>query len=292
MSYKQAKWLILIIPTLTIGLWEYVRHAYLLPYISMDLGNWLSPVIVFFITMTFLVKLFSIMEGIQEELKKERAVKAALEERERIARELHDGIAQSLFLLAVKVEQMERANECLKKENGHPFQEIKKTVHQVNEYVRQAIANLRYPANASVLPWMESMQNLTREFQEETGINIMLEWFLPEKILTVKEKIELYSSIREGLINIRKHARAKNVWIISKEEDRGWLIMVRDDGKGFDGDPFSYKNRFGLQIMRRRALEMNWELQLQREKNHTILLIRKRRKVNKEIDVGNSSNME
>jgi two-component system nitrate/nitrite sensor histidine kinase NarQ len=68
--------------------------------------------------------------------------------------------------------------------------------------------------------------------------------------------------------------------------------MVRDDGKGFDGDPFSYKNRFGLQIMRRRALEMNWELQLQREKNHTILLIRKRRKVNKEIDVGNSSNME
>ncbi|MEX2103784.1 MAG: sensor histidine kinase, partial [Bacilli bacterium] len=57
MSYRQIKWLILIIPTLTIGLWEYVRHQFLLPYISMELGNWLAPVIVFVVTITFLLKL-------------------------------------------------------------------------------------------------------------------------------------------------------------------------------------------------------------------------------------------
>ena len=58
MSYKQMKWLILIIPTLTIGIWEYVRHEFLLPYISMDLGNLLAPVIVFWFPYCFLPSYF------------------------------------------------------------------------------------------------------------------------------------------------------------------------------------------------------------------------------------------
>lgn len=68
MSYKQMKWLILIIPTLTIGIWEYVRHEFLLPYISMDLGNWLAPVIVFLVSILFLTQLFSLIERNQAEL--------------------------------------------------------------------------------------------------------------------------------------------------------------------------------------------------------------------------------
>lgn len=44
MTYKQIKRLILILPTITIGVWEYVRHQFLLPYISMEAGNWLTPV--------------------------------------------------------------------------------------------------------------------------------------------------------------------------------------------------------------------------------------------------------
>lgn len=101
MSYKQIKWLILIIPTLTIGLWEYVRHEFLLPYISMELGNVLAPIIVFLVTILFLTQLFDILERNQKELERAKALQAALEEREKIARELHDGIAQSLFLINV-----------------------------------------------------------------------------------------------------------------------------------------------------------------------------------------------
>jgi len=100
-SYKQIKWLILIIPTLTIGLWEYVRHDFLLPYISMELGNVLAPIIVFLVTILFLTQLFDILERNQKELERAKALQAALEEREKIARELHDGIAQSLFLINV-----------------------------------------------------------------------------------------------------------------------------------------------------------------------------------------------
>ena len=99
MTYKQLKWFILLIPTVTVGVWEYVRHEYLLPYISMEVGNWLTPVIVLFVTFTLLTRFFKKLETIQEELRIERAEKAVLEERERIASNLHDGMAQSLFLL-------------------------------------------------------------------------------------------------------------------------------------------------------------------------------------------------
>lgn len=51
MSYKWLKWLILWIPTVAIGLWEYLRHTLLLPFISMELGNLHAPVFVFLITI-------------------------------------------------------------------------------------------------------------------------------------------------------------------------------------------------------------------------------------------------
>src|SRR5690606_27321937 len=99
---------ILTIPTLTIGVWEFVRHEYLLPYISMEMGNVLAPVVVFLVTMVFLTQLFRMIERHQEELNQIRALQAVLEERERIARELHDGIAQSLFFLSAQISKMEK----------------------------------------------------------------------------------------------------------------------------------------------------------------------------------------
>ncbi|WP_442435751.1 histidine kinase [Paenibacillus peoriae] len=68
----------------------------------MDLGNWLTPVLVYVVSITLLTQLFRILEKIQKELEIERSEKAVLEAREQLARELHDGIAQSLFLLSVK----------------------------------------------------------------------------------------------------------------------------------------------------------------------------------------------
>lgn len=271
MTYRQIKWLILIIPTLTIGLWEYVRHQFLLPYISMELGNWLSPFLVFLVTITFLIKLFSILEGIQEELNKERSAKGVLLEREKIARELHDGIAQSLFLLSVKIDKLEKGNESLTKKTD-TLQSTRKTVHQVNEYVRQAIANLRHPLKLDMLPWMESIHQLNADFKNETGISVAMNWTLEEDQLTTKEKVELYACIREALLNIRKHAEARRVWIMCKGNKSAWECIVEDDGKGFVKDPsFFHEGRFGTLILRERAEEMSWKLKFDRQDDKTRL---------------------
>jgi len=152
-SYKQIKWLILIIPTLTIGLWEYVRHEFLLPYISMELGNVLAPIIVFLVTILFLTQLFDILERNQKELERAKALQAALEEREKIARELHDGIAQSLFLINVQVDRIAQSGQT----DDELIRKLKQNVHHANAYVRQAIANLREPAESDRIPWMQSV---------------------------------------------------------------------------------------------------------------------------------------
>jgi nitrate/nitrite-specific signal transduction histidine kinase len=274
MSYKQIKWLILIIPTLTLTAWEYTRHHLFLDHISMELGNWLSPLIELAVSITFLLKLFSMLEATQEELHRERSRQVASKEREKLARELHDGIAQSLFLMSVKMDQLEQGQQD--EVQAERTKGLRKTVHQVNEYVRQAISNLRYPTDPDTLSWMQFLESMVNEFTSETGIEASWNWQLPEERLSAKEKIELYASIREALLNVRKHANAQKVWIQSNEHSgNSWSCIVEDDGVGIEGDPFRHQDRYGLKIMNERAVEMGWVLQIQRDHGKTKVEIRK-----------------
>ncbi|OWA37773.1 two-component sensor histidine kinase [Saccharibacillus sp. O16] len=146
MSDKQIKWLILFMPTVVVGLWEYVRHQFLMPVLSMNAGNILTPILVFLVSITLLRRLFERLERMQRELEQSRAARANLEAREELARELHDGIAQSLFLLSVKTDRMER--RAAEAGLGGELDAVRRTVHEVDRYVRQALANLREPAGA------------------------------------------------------------------------------------------------------------------------------------------------
>jgi two-component system nitrate/nitrite sensor histidine kinase NarQ len=271
LSYKQIKWLILTIPTLTIGLWEYVRHEFLLPYISMELGNWLAPIIVFLVTMLFLTQLFSMIEHNQEELNVSRGLQAALEEREKIARELHDGIAQSLFLLNVQVDRIERTQNT----EGIPYQEFKESIHRTHAYVRDAISNLRYPADAMSIPWMQGLKSLIDELHQETELQFAINWQIPEDILSRKEKLELLASIRESLLNIHKHADARQVIIEASLTPWGWQCSVTDDGIGFNTNHIAEGNRYGIRMIRDRALMMGWIFALERQDDKTVVTIRK-----------------
>ncbi|WP_413372086.1 sensor histidine kinase [Paenibacillus taichungensis] len=272
MSYKQIKWMILLIPTLTVGLWEYVRHQFLLPYISMDLGNWLTPVIVYVVSITLLTRLFLMLERIQEELEHEREAKAALESREKMAKELHDGIAQSLFLLSVKVGRLEE--QAKQDQQLDDVYSIKKTVHEVNRYVRQAIADLRYDPNANYALAMNESATLlgqVRRIAKDIPVRIELDWSIPDDAFTDKEKVELLACIREALFNIQKHASASQGWIQGNGHKKCWNITIRDNGIGFEMNPFERKDRYGLKIMRERMNELNFNMQFRREQQLTVV---------------------
>ncbi|MFC4099533.1 sensor histidine kinase [Paenibacillus xanthanilyticus] len=263
MRYKRIKWLILWIPTATIALWEYVRHAFLLPYISMDLGNLLAPVIVLVVTLTLVRGLMRMLEEAHESLQRERAVKAALVEREQLARELHDGISQSLFLLAVKLDRLERETE-----GGAAAQtavQLRGTVRRVFEDVRQSIANLRSEPSLADTEWMQPVVLLAEEMERSDGLRVEMDWRLSELGLTNKQKVELIAIIREAMLNVQKHAGATRMLVRTEpEEGGGFRCTVEDDGTGADPDELMAKGRYGIRMMLDRAKEMDWQLDIGR----------------------------
>jgi Signal transduction histidine kinase len=267
--YKQIKWLILIIPTLTIWIWEYVRHEYLLSYISMDAGNWLSPLIVFLITLLFITRLFVILERIQEELHQSRLLQAALQERENLAKELHDGIAQSLFLLSVKLDH-QKLNDI----QDEQLQSIKKTVQEVNDYVRQSISTLKHPPETIAIPGKDSIHRIIHDINWDPSMKIEYKWPIAEIDLSTKEQKGLNEFIKEGLYNIRKHAIEANHIRISLEAlEPGWKCCISDNGQGFTGNPFLKEGSYGLKFLKQRSLELGWNMGIRRDSGRTILVV-------------------
>ncbi|WP_258839258.1 sensor histidine kinase [Mechercharimyces sp. CAU 1602] len=251
------KWWILLSPTFVIGLWEYIRHQWLLPFISMEVGNWLSAGLVFLVTITLLRRLFRRYEQLQEKLRVERTQKAVLEERQRMARQLHDGIAQSLFLCAVHVEAIKERHPELTE-----WGEIENTMSNLHSTIRSAITNLKNPSDEEPLEeWAQRLQLLVDAFTLDTGIAVHLRADEDEeKTLTSKEKVELLACLQEALTNIRKHAAASEVKITFRMTPTGWSLDVTDNGKGFSGNPFRHPDHFGLGMMNERALELGAKL--------------------------------
>lgn len=269
MTYRQIKWLILLIPTISVGLWEYVRHTVLLPYISMNAGNWLSAIIVFLVTLYFLNILFGRLERMQQELQKERAEKAVLEEREKIAKELHDGIAQSLFFLSVQVNKLgnESGNDAEK------YNKLKKTLQHIHEDTRSAIQNLRSVPAESDITWTKSLHTFFDEMESQHDLKIHRNWQLTDENLTSKEKVELFACVREAIINVIKHAGTYEVWVEAKPVTSGWTCNVLDNGTGFDQNQNT--DGYGLKIIQDRASSLDWKLKIESRSGKTIISIEK-----------------
>jgi len=267
MTYKQLKWLILLIPTVTVGLWEYVRHEYLLPYISMDVGNWLTPVIVLFVTFTLLTRFFTKMELIQEQLRKERVEKAALKERERIASGLHDGIAQSLFLLSVKVNRLKKLNVA--EEDRATLEELNQNISDIHQYIRTSIENLREPVQED-LPWLNAIYSHMEMLENEADLHIEKSIDVDESLLSSEEKVELASCVGEALVNIHKHAQATKVMMEVKVTEEECYLTIQDNGVGFDPE-VPCENHFGIKMMHERCKKINWTLEIQRIEGFTTL---------------------
>lgn len=270
MSYKWLKWLILWIPTIAIGLWEYLRHTLLLPFISMDLGNLLAPVFVFAITLTLLRALFAKLENMQETLQRERIVKAAFEEREQLARELHDGISQSLFMLSVKLDKLERAKTAA--DAQLTTDQIRKTVRHVYDDVRQSIANLHDAPLRADMSWMQSIHHLTEEMEQTCGIRTKAEWEVQDGFFSHKQKVELLAIMREALMNVQKHAKAEHILIRCESEfnpvDKQSLFrcLIVDDGIGAAPEKLFEKGKYGVKMMQERAEALGWSVTLQQRK--------------------------
>ena len=236
----------------------------------MDLGNALAPVIVLTVTVTLVYKLFQLLEQTSDSLERERLAKAAFLWSGSSWPELHDGISQSLFLLSVKLDKLEHAED--QESVQATAQQIRKTVKHVYDDVRQSIAGLRSDPSLTEVQWMQAVEDKAGELRLG-GLQVELDWRLTDSYLTSKEKIELLAIVREAMLNAQKHSQANHLVVCAHQaegsSDGGFWCTITDDGIGVDDLALEAKGCYGVRMMRDRANAMGWQFDLHRKENHS-----------------------
>jgi nitrate/nitrite-specific signal transduction histidine kinase len=181
---------------------------------------------------------------------------AALEERARIAREMHDGLAQLLSFLSVKTRVVQQlvANRHFQKAEMD-LDQMQKTVQEAYAEVRQSILSLRTAGEME-----QGLRGAIREsaanFTEQNSIPVEVALAEEGEVCFSSEAdVQLVRIVQEALANVRKHARAGKVWIRLARQEYEAVLSVEDDGAGFDLAELAGKKRrcFGLETMKERA---------------------------------------
>ncbi len=159
---------------------------------------------------------------------------AVVEERNRLAREMHDTIGHRLTTAAVQLEGAQRLAPSEPERAAAMIGAGRQQVREALQDLRQTVGRLREPVEIELsLP--QALHRLAASFQEATGLAIHLE--LPENAceVTSAQRLALYRTAQEGLTNIQRHAAAHQAWLHLECSPDQIRLQVIDDGRGLDG---------------------------------------------------------
>ncbi|MFT7491676.1 MAG: two-component system NarL family sensor kinase [Pseudohongiellaceae bacterium] len=204
-----------------------------------------------------------------------RILSAQDEERRRVSRELHDGISQ---LIASAKFSLETAAIKIKN-NKDPDEDIdvaQKRIGQTLQDLRRISRDL-HPAILDDHGLATALQSLAKSFSERTGIKIVFNDVLVRNLLPLDAKTSLYRLAQEALTNIERHANATLVEI-SLSVDSSWIVLViQDNGRGFNVDFFSRGRSaegIGLRNMQERIAYHKGMFDLNSNKKGTRLVVK------------------
>ncbi len=155
------------------------------------------------------------------------------EERRRISRDLHDDINQRLALLSIDIEMLEQQLPNAPVGTVRTVRTIQDRIVELSENVRR-LAYQFHPSILDDLGLSIALRRLVDDFQTRTGIDARfigkdIPHHLAQDVVTC-----LYRVAQEGLANVSRHARAKNVHVELRRMRDGLQLMLTDDGVGFD----------------------------------------------------------
>jgi signal transduction histidine kinase len=183
---------------------------------------------------------------------------ATEQERNRIARDIHDSLGHSLTVFNIHIAAALRLLHSDPTEAEALLLEVKQLGTQALQEVRQSVAVLRAdPFQGRSL--VEAIANLVTEFQRATGITPTYTIEI-DKPLSGELNFTLYRLVQESLTNICKHATATEVAIAIQQTSTELQAIVKDNGKGFD--LHHNPSGFGLQGMQERTLALAGELKI------------------------------
>jgi signal transduction histidine kinase len=193
-----------------------------------------------------------------------RELERASEERQRIARDLHDSVSQSLFSMTLHARTAERA---LKQTGQRAYDAVARELSQVGDLSRTALAEMR-ALIFELRPGGLAEEGLVSALTKHAGAvsargGLPIEVTGPSERLPISAECEehLYRLGQEALANISKHAAATQATVAVTNDGATVGLEVLDDGRGFDPNG-KYDGHLGLTTMRSRAREMGAEMSI------------------------------
>ena len=185
---------------------------------------------------------------------------SAMQERERLARELHDGLGQMMGYLNVQAQATQAliANGQLLAAQAN-LQQMAQAAQDTHSNLRNHILGLRV-SNPAVGNLLQALDTILQQFTEVSGIPAILSMppNIPAAIFAPAIEDQVLHILQEALVNVRKHANAHKVELVFSFTPTQVQMVLVDDGIGFDAMPFtptSENRHFGLSIMRERAAQ-------------------------------------
>jgi len=178
-----------------------------------------------------------------------RLISIQEDERRRLARELHDDLAQRLALMSIEADKF-NAEGCNPEAHG-VLQNLKDKLIDLSEDVHR-ISRQLHPSIIEDLGLEEALKSEINNFSRLEEIPVKLEYELGTANPSLDRAVSLFRVTQESLRNIKKHAHAENVTIKLVNEDGSLLLTIIDDGRGFNSDIVKTLPGLGLKSMRER----------------------------------------
>ncbi|NLW17602.1 MAG: histidine kinase [Firmicutes bacterium] len=192
-----------------------------------------------------------------------RVIKAQEEERRRVARDIHDGPAQTLASVVLRAEICEKLLDADTEQVRQELRNLKDLVRASLQDIRKIIYDLR-PMALDDLGLVPTLRRFVMEFNKRSTTNVEFVVIGYEKRLPAHVEVGVFRIVQEALNNISQHAHAQNAIVKVEFETKALGVLIKDDGCGFDVTETLHRegDHFGLLSMRERAelLQGTWQI--------------------------------
>ncbi|QUH26948.1 sensor histidine kinase [Serpentinicella alkaliphila] len=214
----------------------------------------------------------STLEDIQQKhVLAKRIIQAQEDERQRIARDIHDGPAQSLSNVVIKAEVCEKLIDIDTNRTKIEIDLLKKNLRDTIKDIRKIIYNLR-PMSLDDLGFVPTIQQYIKNFQDETDIEVDFVILSKQWIEDKVKNLCIFRVIQEALNNVRKHSNASLVKLRIEMTKEYTTMSIIDNGLGFNIEEVESKDKieggFGLMNMEERVKLLNGNFEIKSTKNN------------------------
>ncbi|CAH0237374.1 sensor histidine kinase [Peribacillus simplex] len=180
------------------------------------------------------------------------------QERNRLARELHDSVSQQLFAASMFMSAITESQSDMEKTEMKQFKVVEEMIHQSQLEMRALLLHLR-PVALKGKSLHEGMKELLLELAQKVTMDI--NWKMEPVTLDKGIEDHLFRILQESISNTLRHAKANSLEVLLIVRDGMVILRITDDGIGFNAEE-SKTGSYGLQNMHERAVELGGTMQL------------------------------